>query len=171
MVEQKAIWMEEGWKGCRVGLLVLMMSRGIWVNWADRSYGCGREQIKAWGSWPGVTNMVWKQWGVGLNQWKRTDRPGAEGSWWSGDVGACKAWCLRWQQPGWGGPPLTDCWRRELSVPSETTSLSGFPSVVFLALPLPSLFLLCLHFFLFIVPTTILSCSCTSYTHFHTCIR
>lgn len=29
MVEQNAIWMEEGWKGCRVGLLVLMMSRGI----------------------------------------------------------------------------------------------------------------------------------------------
>lgn len=42
------------------------------------------------------------------------------------ESGSCKAWCLHWQQPRWGGPPLTDCWRLELRVLSETTSLSGF---------------------------------------------
>lgn len=39
---------------------------------------------------------------------------------------SCKACCLHWRQPGRGGPPLTDRWRLELRVPSETTSLSGF---------------------------------------------
>lgn len=52
---------------------------------ADRSEGCWEEQIKVWGS-----RGVIKQEGVGWNQWKRTDWPGAEGCCWSGDAGPCK---------------------------------------------------------------------------------
>ena len=68
--------------------------------------------------------LVWRQRGVGREEQKKTAGPGGEVSWWGSgleDLGLAQPGAsLADAAADWmRGPPLTDCWRRELCVPGR----------------------------------------------------